>query len=169
MTSFSGVNLLRSLVMLGLFAGLAACGQQQDAAPVVSDTVQPDAVTLSDAEVENIVRRTYQFVAMYNVNNKGAFDPNNPMNTGGLNIMKANTSLADHTMQAIARPNNDTLYTFGLLDLRNEPVIVDIPAFDSSYVSLMVTGYDHYVNIPMLQNLPRLRMFWLQFRFRAWG
>lgn len=48
----------------------------------------------------------------------------------------------------LARPNNDTLYTFGLLDLRKEPVILDIPAFDSKYVSLMVTGYDHYVNIP---------------------
>ena len=67
--------------------------------------------------------------------------------------MKANTNLADHTMQAIARPNNDTLYTFGLLDLRNEPVILDIPAFDSKFVSLMVVAYDHYVNIPMSTRL----------------
>jgi hypothetical protein len=28
-------------------------------------------------------------------------------------------------------------------------VILEIPAFDSKYVSLMVTGYDHYVNVPM--------------------
>ena len=26
---------------------------------------------------------------------------------------------------------------------------MEFPAFDSSYVSLMVTAYDHYVNIPM--------------------
>jgi hypothetical protein len=36
-----------------------------------------------------------------------------------------------------------------LLDLRKDPVILDMPAFDSKYVSLMITGYDHYVSIPM--------------------
>ena len=140
---------LAVFLFLGLTLGLGACGQQQDTSPAEPESAEPTTVALSDAEVENIVRRTYQFVAMYNVNNKGAFDPANPLATGGLNIMKANMMLTDHTMQAIARPNNDTLYTFGLLDLRNEPVILDIPAFDSNYVSLMVTGYDHYVNIPM--------------------
>ena len=53
------------------------------------------------------------------------------------------------TMQAIARPNNDTLYVVAGLDLRAEPVILEAPAFDSTYVSLMAVGYDHYVNIPM--------------------
>ena len=52
-------------------------------------------------------------------------------------------------MREIARPNNDTLYIGCMLDLRKDPVIIDIPAFDSKYVSLMVTGYDHYVNVPM--------------------
>ena len=31
-------------------------------------------VKLDHAQVENIVRRSYQYVAMYNVNNKGAMD-----------------------------------------------------------------------------------------------
>ncbi|HBX44014.1 MAG TPA: hypothetical protein DEH27_09695 [Deltaproteobacteria bacterium] len=52
-------------------------------------------------------------------------------------------------MRDIARPNNDTLYIGCMLDLRKDPVILEIPAFDSKYVSLMVTGYDHYVNVPM--------------------
>ena len=59
------------------------------------------------------------------------------------------TELKDHTMQDIARPNNDTLYIGCVLDLRKDPAILSIPAFDSKYVSLMVTGYDHYVNIPL--------------------
>lgn len=153
MTTLVTRNLLQTFIVLGLAIGLAACGQQQDAPPVEAEPAEPAAAALSDAEVENIVRRTYQFVAMYNVNNKGAFDPTNPLSTGALNVMQANTNLADHTLQAIARPNNDTLYTFGLLDLRNEPVILEIPAFDSKYVSLMVTAYDHYVNIPMSTRL----------------
>ncbi len=110
---------------------------------------EQQAIELSDAQIEDIVRRSYQYVAMYNVNNKTAMDPSNPLGTGGWNRVKANTALADHTVKMIARPNNDTLYTGAMLDLRNEPMILSAPAFDSTYVSLMVTGYDHYVNIPM--------------------
>jgi hypothetical protein len=103
--------------------------------------------TLTDAEIENIVRRSYQYVAMYNVNNKFA------VKNGGWNICDVDTALKDHTMREIARPNNDTLYISCLLDLRSEPLILEMPDFDSDYVSLMVTGYDHYVNIPMATRL----------------
>jgi len=99
--------------------------------------------SLTDEQVENIVRSSYQYVAMYNVNNKFA------LTQGGWNTVVADTRLKDHTMREIARPNNDTLYIGCMLDLRKDPVIIDIPAFDSKYVSLMVTGYDHYVNVPM--------------------
>ena len=59
------------------------------------------------------------------------------------------TELKDHNLKVIAQPNNDSLYITCMLDLRKEPIILDMPAFDSKYVSLMVTGYDHYVNIPV--------------------
>jgi hypothetical protein len=104
---------------------------------------------MTSAEMENLVRRSYQYVAMFNVNNKFAMDEKNPMNTGGWNRVKANTKLTDHTMKAIARPNNDTLYIGAMLDVTAEPVILELPAFDTIYASLMVTGYDHYVNIPL--------------------
>lgn len=60
-------------------------------------------------------------------------------------------------MREIARPNNDTLYITCLLDLRKDPVILKMPAFDSKYVSLMITGYEHYVNIPMSTRLGDFR------------
>jgi len=144
-----GILILASLLVL------AGCGQVENSSttaadPAASGQASMAAITeLSDAQVDNIVRRSYQFVAMYNVNNKMAMDSTNPLGTGGWNRVKANTALADHTVKAIARPNNDTLYTGAMLDLRNEPLILQAPAFDSTYVSLMVTGYDHYVNIPM--------------------
>jgi len=102
---------------------------------------------LSDAEIENIVTRSYPYVAMYNVNNKFA------LKQGGWNTVAPDTKLKDHTMREIARPNNDTLYIGCMLDLRKDPVILEMPAFDSKYVSLMVTGYDHYVNVPMTTRL----------------
>ncbi len=104
-------------------------------------------IMLTDAEIENVVRRSYQYVAMYNVNNKFA------IKQGGWNTVDADTKLKDHTMREIARPNNDTLYISALIDLRKDPVILEMPAFDSDYVSLMVTGYDHYVNVPMATRL----------------
>ena len=97
---------------------------------------------MTDEQVENLVRRSYQYVAMYNVNNKFA------MKAGGWNTIDADTKLKDHTMREIARPNNDSFYASALLDLRTEPVIMYLPAFDSKYVSLMVTAYDHYVDVP---------------------
>ncbi len=132
----------RNVTVLLIASFLATSGCQQST-----------QVELSDEQVEDIVRRSYQYVAMYNVNNKFAMDPGNPLGTGGWNRVKANTTLADHTLKAIPRPNNDTLYVIAMLDLREEPVILEAPAFDSKYLSLMVTGYDHYVNIPMSTRL----------------
>ena len=107
--------------------------------------------TLTDEQVENIVRRSYQYVALYNVNNKFA------LKQGGWNTVVADTRLKDHTLKDIARPNNDSLYIACMLDLRKAPVILEMPAFDSKYVSLMVTAYDHYVNVPMSTRLGDFR------------
>ena len=112
-----------------------------------AQSMAQNSVKLSDAEVKNIVERSYQYVAMYNVNNKFA------LTNGGWNTILADTRLKDHTMKEIARPNNDTLYIGCMFDLRKEPIVLDIPAFDSKYVSLMITGYDHYVNVPMATRL----------------
>ena len=139
--------LITAMPILLALAVLAACGDKKDAAPTTGVEPSKAAVTasaeLTDEQIENIVRRSYQYVAMYNVNNKFA------MSQGGWNTCVPDTQLKDHTMRDIARPNNDTLYIGCMLDLRKDPVILDIPAFDSKYVSLMVTGYDHYVNVPM--------------------
>ncbi len=110
-------------------------------------TAPASAVELTDEDVDNLVKRSYQYVAMYNVNNKFA------LSQGGWNTCQADTRLKDHTMRDIARPNNDTLYIACMLDLRNNPIILDMPDFDSDYVSLMVTAYDHYVNVPMSTRL----------------
>jgi hypothetical protein len=128
------------LVPAILLVLLAACAGEQSSG---TDS------GLSDAEVENIVERSYQYVALYNVINKGALDPTNPQTTGGFNRMNVATQLLDHNMKAIARPNNDTMYITAMLDLRKDPVILDLPVFDSKYVSLMAVAYDHYVNVPM--------------------
>jgi hypothetical protein len=106
-------------------------------------------IELSEEQVENIVRLSYPYVALYNVNHKIALDTHAPTSTGGWNKSIALTTLANHTLKSIARPNNDTLYLPAMIDVRQEPVILEFPSFDSKYVSLLVSSYDHYVNIPM--------------------
>ncbi len=106
-------------------------------------------IDLSDGQIEKLVRLSYPYVALYNVNHKIALDTSSPMNTGGWNKSVAITTLTDHTLQVIARPNNDTLYLPAMIDVRQEPMVLEYPSFDSKYVSLMVVAYDHYVNIPM--------------------
>jgi len=125
---------LWTLVVLACAVTFSACAKPEEVAT---------ATGLTDAEIEDLVRQSYRLVAMYNVNNKFA------LKQGGWYTVEADTALKDHTMREIARPNNDTLYIGCMLDLRAEPVILDIPAFDSDYASLMITGYDHYVNVPM--------------------
>ena len=126
---------------------LGCQGPSEEATPATKEARDTDVPALSDADIHDLVRRSYPYVAMYNVNNKFA------MKQGGWNTVDADTQLKDHTMREIARPNNDTLYISALLDLRKDPVILEMPAFDSDYVSLMVTGYDHHVNIPMATRL----------------
>ena len=108
-----------------------------------------NAAALDQAQVANIVKRSFQYVAMYNVNNKAALDETNPLSTHGWNKIHRSTKLADASMHAIARPNNDTLYQIAMLDLRAEPVILEVPAFDTHYASLETSGYDSYIDIPL--------------------
>ncbi|WP_074225747.1 DUF1214 domain-containing protein [Algoriphagus halophilus] len=105
-------------------------------------------VMLTDAEVENLIKRSYQYVAMYNVNNKFALAKSG-MTTKGYNKGLKNTQLLDHTVKAIARPNNDVMYQMAMLDLRKDAAVFEFPAMESKYVSLMATAYDHYVNVPL--------------------
>ena len=133
---------LLAFVLFVASSGFALNASSATSEGAASNQAADGSATLTDAQVEDIVRRSYRFVAMYNVNNKFALKD-------GWNGCVADTELKDHNMTEIARPNNDTLYISCMLDLRLEPMILEFPAFDSNYVSLMVTGYDHYVNVPL--------------------
>jgi hypothetical protein len=129
-----------SVILISIMVGAAGCAKTETPAA---------AGELTDAELDNIVRRSYQYVAMYNVINKNAMSYGSQTDSDGWNQCFADTALKDHTYTAIARPNNDTLYAGCMLDLRAEPVIVEYPAFDSTYVSLETSAYDHFVDIPL--------------------
>jgi hypothetical protein len=104
---------------------------------------------LTPAEMENLVRRSYQYVALFNTLNDFAVNPKNPFAAGGWNKTHYPQGLMDASVRAIPRPNNDTLYVLSLLDLRKDPVVIHYPAFESKFVSLETSAFDHYCEIPL--------------------
>ena len=138
MTKFLGIAMLIMLII-----NCNSTSKKSESIKLDKDGI----AELTDEQVENIVKRAYQYVALYNVNNKFA------ISQGGWNTLQADTKLKDHTLTDIARPNNDSFYTGIMLDLRKEPFVVNLPKFDSKYVSLMVTAYDHYVHVPKATRL----------------
>jgi len=140
-------NFTLCLISVLAFSFLISCNPATNQKNTLS-TDDNSFVILSDAETENLVKRSYQYVAMYNVNNKFAL-ADKGMSTQGYNKGLKNTQLLDHTVKAIARPNNDVMYQMAMLDLRKDAAVFVFPAMGSKYVSLMATGYDHYVNVPL--------------------
>jgi len=125
---------------MALIAGLLA--------PGLALTQSAERVELSDAQIEELVKRSYQYVAMYNVNQKLALAEEG-MSTRGYNKGFRTTDLLDPTAHFIARPNNDVLYQVAMMDLRKDAIVLKFPAMESKYVSLLTSGYDHYVDIPL--------------------
>lgn len=145
------MNLLTKLFIAGSTAVLAmamvSCKVEQNDENVNVNANNDVGVSM-DLDVDNLVRRTYPYVAMFNVINKSVMMEENPTRTEWNGTFAA-TALLDHTSKAIARPNNDTLYVSTIMDLRSEPIIVSYPAFDSKFVALEISAYDHYVDIPL--------------------
>jgi hypothetical protein len=107
------------------------------------------AADLSQADMENLVKRSYQYVALFNTLNNFAVNDKNPFAAGGWNKTHYPQGLMDASVRAIPRPNNDTLYVLSLLDLRKDAVVIQYPVFNSKFVSLETSALDHYCEIPL--------------------
>jgi hypothetical protein len=136
--------------VLLLLAATASCdrGSAPDK-PAAAPDVATAKPALTSAEMENLVRRSYQYVALFNTLNDFAVNDKNPFAAGGWNKTHYPEGLMDASVRAIPRPNNDTLYVLSLLDLRKDAVVIQYPAFNSKFVSLETSALDHYCEIPL--------------------
>ena len=137
-------------MLLTIFFG---CQRQQQSGvegePNDGNKPVSQAATLTNAELENLIRRSYQYVALFNTINNFAVNDKNPFAAGGWNKTHYPEGLMDASVRAIPRPNNDTLYVISLLDLRKDAVVIEYPAFQSKFVSLETSALDHYCEIPL--------------------
>ena len=104
---------------------------------------------LSRSDMEILVQRSYQYVALYDTLLNFCLNEKNPFSSDGWNKTHYPQGLMDASVRAIPRPNNDTLYVLSMMDLRADPVVIHYPAFQSKFVSLETSAFDHYVNMPL--------------------
>ena len=115
----------------------------------LSGAATAQAIKLSDADAQKVVRRSLQYVALYDTLLNFVFNKKNPFASGDWNKTHYPQGLMDASVRAIPRPNNDTLYVLSMMDLRQDPVVIHYPVFNSRFVSLETSAMDHYVNMPL--------------------
>ena len=79
----------------------------------------------------------------------------NSLTTNGFYHYK---ELIDHTFTAVVSPNNDTIYSAVLLDLRESPQVFTVPDTDNRYISVMMTALRVY-NFDVLVQQPGKYLF----------
>ncbi len=114
-------------------------------------TTQPETMDLnSDESLKELVTYTYPYVAGFNaISNLTKVPASAYEGVAGWNKLDKKIEIADHRMTAVPRPNNDTLYLISTLDVREEPVIITYPKFDSNFIALEVSSFDHSINVPL--------------------
>ncbi len=75
-------------------------------------------------------------------------DPANPVRVG-INQFQHGRRLLDHRARVVTAPNNDTIYSSARLDLRNGPVLIEMPRIPKRYYSLQfMNAYTDNVALP---------------------
>ncbi len=145
-------RIVSMIPILGFFCvTLAGCAEKEKTEQKNEQKTPAVAKTedLKSADMENLVRRSYQYVALFNTINNFAVNDKNPFAAGGWNKTHYPEGLMDASVRTIPRPNNDTLYVLSLLDLRKDAVVIEYPVFQSKFVSLETSALDHYCDIPL--------------------
>jgi hypothetical protein len=95
---------------------------------------------ISTQEVEKIAEEAYIYTFPMLMGYRYAFatflTPGLPSYRGPANAMHGNAATLDHTFKDVITPNADTPYSMALLDLRAEPVVIQVPQVTDRYYVL---------------------------------
>jgi hypothetical protein len=116
-----------------LAGGLAGCSFNSPDAASGSQSVGIDGVTAQQARA--IAREAYLYgtpmVASYQTMYAFGIDKNNPQYKGPFNTVSSAARAFTPEDQGYAAPNSDTPYSFAVLDLRAEPVVITVPPMEA--------------------------------------
>lgn len=124
-------SVARLVLAATLIGGTAGCAfPTQDASG--SQSVGIDGITAQQAR--GIAREAYLYgtpmVASYQTMHAFSIDKKNPQYKGPFNTVNNVARVFTPEDTAFVTPNADTPYTFAVLDLRAEPVVITVPAME---------------------------------------
>lgn len=88
----------------------------------------------------------YPMVDMYNIVYRYAVDKSSPEYKAPFNSIAHNRQVASPEDKTVIAPNCDTPYSYAWMDLRAEPIVATVPAFEKNrYVSLQLNDLHTYI------------------------
>lgn len=131
------MTLLRSIAIFAAILASLPSGVGASQAPAVEDAAALRAIA-RDAYVWG-----YPMVDLQAILAAQVIDPASPEYKGPLNAIGHVRNVATPADRAVIAPNVDTPYSYAWLDLRREPVVIEVPAFDDGrYVAVQL--FDAY-------------------------
>ena len=95
---------------------------------------------LTTQDIETITAEAYTYAFPMLMGYRFAFatflTPGLPSYRGPVNAIHGQAETLDHTFRDVVTPNADTPYSFALLDLRIEPVVIQVPPITDRYYVL---------------------------------
>jgi hypothetical protein len=102
-------------------------------------TPSPAAVSLENEALSALVKTAYVYsfpvYETYRMRQNSVYDGSNPVRAD-LNQFGHFRQLKDHTSRFITAPNNDTVNSYGWLDLSQEPIILSVPDTAGRYYTI---------------------------------
>ena len=132
--------LARRGVVAALFAltVLAACNKGQSSpGPSAGNEVAIDAEEAQSIAEEAYIY-AYPMLENYRTMYTQAIDRTDPGYLAPFNQLTHEKELLGPEFKDIVRPNNDTMYSFGWLDLRAQPLVITVPEIRDRYVSVQL-------------------------------
>lgn len=97
---------------------------------------------LSTKEIEQIAEEAYIYAFPMLMGYRYAFatflTPGLPSYRGPMNAIHGKAATLDHNFKDVITPNADTPYSMGMLDLRAEPVVIEVPEVEGRYYVLQL-------------------------------
>lgn len=126
----------KTLLALSLVV-LAACGQRKTIATVPENSSTIADISPDSAKAIAMDAWVYAFPIFTNYRTMYlyALDKNYPDYAGGFNRFKHYAKIFTPADTAVITPNNDTPYSWGILDLSDEPIVLEVPDVPDRYYS----------------------------------
>jgi hypothetical protein len=128
------------LLAIAGFALVSACAKDQSTPS--SETAKEAQNAVSPKEASAIAEEAYVYafpmMENYRTMYVQAIDRTAPGYMGPFNELVPKTELLGPDFKDIVRPNNDTLYSLGWLDLRAQPMVITVPEIKDRYYSVQL-------------------------------